>query len=51
MSFGPRIVVGAGMYGAGAVSKAGCTNESDDATSLCHVGIFPGLASTVPSLC
>ena len=42
MSSGPRTVVGAGMYGAGATPKVGYTNESDGATPLCHVGIFSG---------
>ena len=51
MSFGPRTVVGASMYGASAVPKAGYTNESDGATSLCHVGIFQGLTLIVASLC
>ena len=45
MSFGPRIVVGAGIYGAGAAPKVGCTNGSDDATPLWHVGIFSGACS------
>ena len=40
MSYGPWIVVGAGMYGAGATPKVGYMNESDGATPLCHVGIF-----------
>ena len=40
MSFGPRIVVGAGMYGAGAASKGGYMNGSEGATPLYHVGIF-----------
>ena len=45
MSLGPRIVVGTGMYGAGAAPKVGYTNGSDGATPLCHVGIFSGACS------
>ena len=42
MSFGPRIVVGAGIYGAGVAPRMGYTNGSDGAMPLCHVGIFSG---------
>ena len=42
MSSGPRTVVDAGMYGAGAALKVGYMNENDGATPLCHVGIFSG---------
>ena len=45
MSFNPRIVVGAGIYGVGAASKVGYTNGSDGATLLCHVGISSGVCS------
>ena len=45
MSYGPRTVVGAGMYGAGAAPKVGYMNGSDGATPLCHVGIFSGACS------
>ena len=45
MSSGPRAVVGADMYGAGASPKVGYTNGSDSATPLCHVGIFSGACS------
>ena len=45
MSSGPRIVVGADMYGAGAASKVGYMNGSDGATPLYHVGIFSGACS------
>ena len=40
MSSGPRTVVDAGMYGAGAAPKVGYTNGNDGVTPLCHVGIF-----------
>ena len=43
MSSGPRAVVGAGIYWAGAAPKVGYTNESDGATPLCHMGIFLGV--------
>ena len=42
MSSGPRTMVGAGMYGAGAASKVGYKNRSDGAMPLCHMGIFLG---------
>ena len=42
MSSGPRTVVGAGMYGAGATPKVGYTNGSDGAAPLCHASIFLG---------
>ena len=45
MSSGPQIVVGAGMYGAGAAPKVGYTNGSDGATPLCHASIFSGACS------
>ena len=45
MSSGPRIVVDAGMYGAGAALKVGYKNENDGVTPLCHVGIFSGACS------
>ena len=45
MSSGPRTMVGASMYGAGAAPKVGYTNESDDATPLCQAGIFLGACS------
>ena len=51
MSSSPRIVVGAGMYGAGAAPKVGYTNGSESSTPLCHVVYFMGLAPTVASLC
>ena len=40
MSSGPRTVVGAGMYEAGATPKAGYTNGSDGAAPLFHASIF-----------
>ena len=43
MSSGPQIVVGVSMYRAGAAPKVGYTNGSDEATPLCHVGIFSGV--------
>ena len=45
MSSGPRTVVDAGMYRAGAAPKVGYKNENDGATPLCHVGIFSGACS------
>ena len=45
MSFGPRTVVGAGMYGAGVAPKVGYTNGSDGVAPICHVGIFSGACS------
>ena len=45
ISFSPRIVVVAGIYGVGAAPKVGYTNGSDGATLLCHVGISLGVCS------
>ena len=45
MSSGPRTVVGAGMYGAGAAPKVGYTNGSDGVAPLCHAVIFSGACS------
>ena len=45
LSSGPRTIVDAGMYGAGAASNVGYTNKNDGATPLCHVGIFSGACS------
>ena len=45
MSSSPRIVMGSGMYRAGATSKVGYMNGSDDAMPLFHVGIFSGACS------
>ena len=45
MSSGPRAVVGADMYGAGASPNVGYTNGSDSARPLCHVAIFSGACS------
>ena len=45
MSSGPRIVVDASMYRAGAAPKVGYTNRNDGAMPLCHMGIFSGACS------
>ena len=45
MSLGPRTVMDAGMYRAGAAPKVGYTNGNDGAMPLCHVGIFSGACS------
>ena len=45
MSSGPRTVVGAGIYEAGAAPNVGYTNVSNGVAPLCHVGIFSGACS------
>ena len=45
MSSGPRTVVGAGIYWAGAAPKVGYPNESDGAMPICHVSIYLGIFS------
>ena len=49
MSFDPRLVVGAAIYGAGAAPKVGYTNGSDGATAPLPRGyIFKGLLRLSP---
>ena len=56
MSSGPRTIVGAGIYRAGAAPNVGYPNESDGAVPPCHAGMFSGacyncLLSLLNSLC
>ena len=45
ISYGPRTVIGAGIYEAGATPKVGYLNRSDCAAPLCHTGMFSGACS------
>ena len=45
MSFSPRTIAGAGIYGAGAAPNVGYPNESDGATPPYHAGMFSGACS------
>ena len=45
MSIGPRTVLGTDTYGASTAPTVGCTNGSDSATPLYHMGTFSGACS------